>query len=205
MNAIQLLQLPLFQGISEAAARQLLAEAPNSVRRYKEGDFIARQGDPCRSLYILCTGNVRAQMENAEGKQVTIDRISAPEVLAPAFIFASENRFPVNIEVQENCEVLVLDKNYFLEFMHSQPVIMKNFIEMISDRSLFLSKKFNEFAMQRLKSRLLNYQKINGRIDNQQEVAFILGVARPSLARALSELIAEKKVSMNGKEAIITE
>ena len=58
MNAIQLLQLPLFQGISEAAARQLLAEAPNSVRRYKEGDFIARQGDPCRSLYILCTGNV---------------------------------------------------------------------------------------------------------------------------------------------------
>lgn len=54
MNAIQLLQLPLFQGISEAAARQLLAEAPNSVRRYKEGDFIARQGDPCRSLYILC-------------------------------------------------------------------------------------------------------------------------------------------------------
>ena len=53
MNAIQLLQLPLFQGISEAAARQLLSEAPNSVRRYKEGDFIARQGDPCRSLYIL--------------------------------------------------------------------------------------------------------------------------------------------------------
>ena len=204
MNAIQLLQLPLFQGISEAAARQLLAEAPNSVRRYKEGDFIARQGDPCRSLYILCTGNVRAQMENAEGKQVTIDRISAPEVLAPAFIFASENRFPVNIEVQENCEVLVLDKNYFLEFMHSQPV-MKNFIEMISDRSLFLSKKLNEFALQSLKSRLLNYLKINGRIDNQQEVAFILGVARPSLARALSELIAEKKVSMNGKEAIITE
>ena len=191
MNAIQLLQLPLFQGISEAAARQLLAEAPNSVRRYKEGDFIARQGDPCRSLYILCTGNVRAQMENAEGKQVTIDRISAPEVLAPAFIFASENRFPVNIEVQENCEVLVLDKNYFLE--------------LISDRSLFLSKKLNEFALQSLKSRLLNYLKINGRIDNQQEVAFILGVARPSLARALSELIAEKKVSMNGKEAIITE
>ena len=111
----------------------------------------------------------------------------------------------VNIEVQENCEVLVLDKNYFLEFMHSQPVIMKNFIEMISDRSLFLSKKLNEFALQSLKSRLLNYLKINGRIDNQQEVAFILGVARPSLARALSELIAEKKVSMNGKEAIITE
>lgn len=203
MDFTELAQIPLFKGISENAARQLFAEAPNSIRHYKAGDFIARQGDLCRSLYILYRGNVRAQMENAEGKQVTIDRINAPEVLAPAFIFASENRFPVNIEAQDYCEVLIMDKNYFLDFMHRHPGIMKNFIEMISDRSLFLSKKLNEFALQSLKSRLLNYLKINKRIDNQQEVAFILGVARPSLARALAELIAEKKISMEGKEVIV--
>lgn len=69
MNAIQLLQLPLFQGISEAAARQLLAEAPNSVRRYKEGDFIARQETLPFALYIMYR-NVRAQMENAEGNKL---------------------------------------------------------------------------------------------------------------------------------------
>ena len=205
MHTEVLNRMSLFEGCDPEALSQLLREAPNSLRTYKEGEFIARQGDVCRSLFILMKGNVRTQMENAEGKQLTIDRIKAPDILAPAFIYASENRFPVNVEATELCEVLVMDRKRFENFMHAQPAVMRNFIAIISDRSLFLSRKLNEFALQSLKSRLLNYLKINGRIDNQQEVAFILGVARPSLARALSELIAEKKVSMNGKEAIITE
>ena len=84
MNAHTTFTASLISGHIRSGSQTVACRAPNSVRRYKEGDFIARQGDPCRSLYILCTGNVRAQMENAEGKQVTIDRISAPEVLAPA-------------------------------------------------------------------------------------------------------------------------
>lgn len=142
-------------------------------------------------------------MENAEGKQLTIDRIKAPDILAPAFIYASENRFPVNVEATELCEVLVMDRKRFENFMHAQPAVMRNFIAIISDRSLFLSRKLNEFALQSLKSRLLNYLKMHRGIHNQQEVAFILGVARPSLARALAELIAEGKVTMSGKQVIL--
>ena len=175
MHTEVLNRMSLFEGCDPEALSQLLREAPNSLRTYKEGEFIARQGDVCRSLFILMKGNVRTQMENAEGKQLTIDRIKAPDILAPAFIYASENRFPVNVEA----------------------------IAIISDRSLFLSRKLNEFALQSLKSRLLNYLKMHGGIHNQQEVAFILGVARPSLARALAELIAEGKVTMSGKQVIL--
>lgn len=185
--------MSLFEGCEAEALHQLLREAPNSLRIYKEGEYIARQGDACRSLFILMKGNVKTQMENAEGKQLTIDWIKAPDILAPAFIYASENRFPVNVEATELCEVLVMDRTRFEAFMHAQPAVMRNFIAIISDRSLFLSRKLNEFALQSLKSRLLNYLQMHGGIHNQQEVAFILGVARPSLARALSELIAEGK------------
>lgn len=205
MTAQQLVRLPLFDQVTEAEAEQLLHKAPNSLRTYKSREYIARQGDVCRSLYILCTGTVRAQMENAEGKQLTIDVINAPDVLAPAFIYASENRFPVNVEAISDCEVFIMDKNRFLDFMHETPSVMKNFIGLISDRSLFLSRKLNEFALQSLKSRLLNYLQVNKRISNQQEVAFILGVARPSLARALSELNNEGRIRMEGKEIHIND
>jgi CRP-like cAMP-binding protein len=109
----------------------------------------------------------------------------------------------MNVEATELCEVLVMDRKRFENFMHAQPAVMRNFIAIISDRSLFLSRKLNEFALQSLKSRLLNYLKMHGGIHNQQEVAFILGVARPSLARALAELIAEGKVTMSGKQVIL--
>ena len=203
MHTEVLNRMSLFEGCDPEALSQLLREAPNSLRTYKEGEFIARQGDVCRSLFILIKGHVRTQMENAEGKQLTIDWIKAPDILAPAFIYASENRFPVNVEATELCEVLVMDRKRFENFMHAQPAVMRNFIAIISDRSLFLSRKLNEFALQSLKSRLLNYLKMHGGIHNQQEVAFILGVARPSLARALSELIAEGKVTMSGKQVIL--
>ncbi len=198
-----LTRMSLFEGCEAEALHQLLREAPNSLRIYKEGEYIARQGDACRSLFILMKGNVKTQMENAEGKQLTIDWIKAPDILAPAFIYASENRFPVNVEATELCEVLVMDRTRFEAFMHAQPAVMRNFIAIISDRSLFLSRKLNEFALQSLKSRLLNYLQMHGGIHNQQEVAFILGVARPSLARALSELIAEGKITMTGKQVVL--
>lgn len=203
MHTEVLTRMSLFEGCEAEALHQLLREAPNSLRIYKEGEYIARQGDACRSLFILMKGNVKTQMENAEGKQLTIDWIKAPDILAPAFIYASENRFPVNVEATELCEVLVMDRTRFEAFMHAQPTVMRNFIAIISDRSLFLSRKLNEFALQSLKSRLLNYLQMHGGIHNQQEVAFILGVARPSLARALSELIAEGKITMTGKQVVL--
>lgn len=203
MHTEVLTRMSLFEGCEAEALHQLLREAPNSLRIYKEGEYIARQGDACRSLFILMKGNVKTQMENAEGKQLTIDWIKAPDILAPAFIYASENRFPVNVEATELCEVLVMDRTRFEAFMHAQPAVMRNFIAIISDRSLFLSRKLNEFALQSLKSRLLNYLQMHGGIHNQQKVAFILGVARPSLARALSELIAEGKITMTGKQVVL--
>ena len=48
--------------------------------------------------------------------------------------------------------------------------------------------------MLNLKTRLLKYLETHSAIHNQQEVAQKLGVTRPSLARALSELVNEGKI-----------
>jgi CRP-like cAMP-binding protein len=50
---------------------------------------------------------------HAEGKQLTIETLKAPQLLAPAFVFSSENRFPVNIEAIEKCEILVISQSAF--------------------------------------------------------------------------------------------
>lgn len=200
MEIHELLKMPPFQGISEEQLLPLILAPEHACRLYKSSDFIAMQGEAYRSLFILCSGSVRTQMVNAEGKQLTIETLKAPELLAPAFVFSSENRFPVNIEAKEDCEILIVNKNAFLEFLHQYPLVMHNFLQLLSDRTLFLSKKLNTFALQSLKSRILNYLRMHGSILNQQEVAQILGVARPSLARALSELSTEGCILMEGKD-----
>ena len=186
MEIHTLLKMPPFQGITEEELLSLILSPEHARRQYKPADFIAMQ-------------------VSAEGKQLTIETLKAPQLLAPAFVFASENRFPVNIEAKEKCEILIINKNVFLEFLHRHPTVMRNFLQLVSDRALFLSKKLNAFALQSLKSRILNYLRMHGTILNQQEVAQILGVARPSLARALSELASEGCIRIEEKEMRINE
>lgn len=202
MDVKSLLQINIFNQCQEDALRNFLENTPNALRTFNEGDIIARQDDLVKSLYILYKGSARAHMENAEGKQVTIDTLYAPEILAPAFIYATVNRFPVNVEAMTYCEIIAIDRQQFLQFMHENIQVMQAFVREISDRSQFLSRKLNEFALQSLKARLISYLQTNGKIKNQQEVANVLGVARPSLARALSELVNEKKIRINENKEV---
>lgn len=86
--------------------------------------------------------------------------------------------------------------------MQKDATLLQNFLKDISDRSLFLSRKLNEFALQNLNTRLIGYMKRNSTIHNLQELAFILGVARPSLSRAVAMLVEQGIVikSENGYE-----
>lgn len=191
MDYKKLAEALVFRGLSERFLENFIGRTPNALREFGIGDFIALQGTVCQSLYLLYSGRVRTNMVNEEGKQVTIEEIEAPRLLAPAFIFATDNRFPVNITTLTNCEVLVLNRTDFVDLMHREKIVMQNFLRIISDRSIFLSRKLNAFALQDLKTRLLAYLREHENPRSRQEIADILGVARPSLARVLSELADE--------------
>ena len=191
MDYKKLAEAPVFRGLSERFLEHFIGRTQNALREFGIGDFIALQGTVCQSLYLLYSGRVRTNMVNEEGKQVTIEEIEAPRLLAPAFIFATDNRFPVNITTLTNCEVLVLKRTDFVDLMHREKIVMQNFLRIISDRSIFLSRKLNAFALQDLKTRLLAYLREHENPRSRQEIADILGVARPSLARVLSELADE--------------
>ena len=111
--------------------------------------------------------------------------------MAPAFLYSSENFFPVTLKAETEVRIWTLSREGFLDLMTTDKNVLRNFLQHISDRSVFLSKKLNEFALQNLNERIVNYLKRHGQIQNIQEVASIIGVARPSLSRAISVLINE--------------
>jgi CRP-like cAMP-binding protein len=200
MNINHILKAPFFSGMKEEEVLPFLLSPRNGRRTYKPDSYVAFQGDECRSVYLLTEGQVLTQMANEEGKQITIEVLDAPLMLAPGFVFGNNSRFPVNVQTTKECEVILVNKEVFLDFLHHYPVAMLNFIQLLSNRSQLLSARLNQFALQSLKSRLLNYVALHPHIPSQQQVAQILGVARPSLARAISELIDEGQLEVVGKE-----
>lgn len=184
-------QIPFFRGTSTETILEFLEDAPLRVHTYQTRDIIAHQGDSIRGLLLLLSGSVRGQMTNPEGKRLTIDTIHAPEILASAFVYGTVNQFPVTIEALEASEVWHVDREYFLKFMGRHTTVMREFLRVISDRSNFLSSKINTLNLQSLRERLLSYIKTNPNFGKQEDLALQLGVARPSLARLLGELLDE--------------
>lgn len=179
----------MFSGADKDILNNFLLNAPHKISSFRKGDIVVMQDSPCRSLMLLCQGSLSARMTNSEGKEVTIEILHAPEILAPAFLYASENKFPVTLQAEEDIKIWSLSKDEFLRMMETDTRVLRNFLRNISDRSLFLSRKLNEFALQSLSTRIIGYLKRNEVINNVQDVAFIMGVARPSLSRTLSSMV----------------
>ncbi len=185
----EIYDVPLFWGCDREIVSHILEKFPGRFTTYRKGEFIAMQNSICRSLFILCQGSVYAQMTSAEGREFTLDTLAAPDVLASAFLFGTENVLPVTIIANSDCELWIVSKECVLSLIEEDRAILHNFMAVLSDHSLFLSRKLEQFALQTLSSRLIGYLKSNRTVQNLQETAFILGVTRPSLSRAISQLV----------------
>ena len=183
--------IPLFRGGDPDVIESVMRESPGRWASYSKGDIIAMQGAPCRSLYLLCSGSVYARMVSDEGKEFTLDTLSSPEVLASSFLFSTQRILPVTIIAGSDCDLWVFSRDCILKMIERDRTVLGNYLAVISDHSMFLSRRLSEFALQTLSSRIVSYIRENGPVDNLQQTAFILGVARPSLSRAVSQLVGQ--------------
>ena len=135
----ELKALPLFAGLKDSDLEELLA-APHRRRVYKPGKTIMSAGDAVQSLVVLAAGRVETRMGGDE-REVVIDRLAAPCLLAPAFLFASDNTLPVDAVAVEECVVWMLNHEGFVRFMAAHSEVMCRFLRTMSDRSRFLSEK----------------------------------------------------------------
>jgi CRP-like cAMP-binding protein len=211
MDYSVLLKSPLFKGMVLAEVMSVMATTPYRIKKYKAGAMIALSGEPVNSLMLVVEGRVKGEMIDFSGRVIKIEEIPASGALAAAFIFGRGNCFPVNVVAVYDTQILTIEKPDFLKFLRSNDVILENFLDMISDRSQFLSEKIKFLSFKTIKGKLAQYilqaagpDKLEITIPaTQSELAEYFGVARPSIARVIGELEDEGVISTNGKHLII--
>ena len=183
----ELQRFELFSSCSEAMLLELLS-LPYRRKEYKAGDRVVSVGDTCDWLMLLAEGTVESRMGAQSGKEVVIEKMQAPMILAPAFLFAKNHTIPVEVSMMTDGVVWYIHREAFFKFMTVHPEVLKQFLEILSDRSHFLSGKVRSFAVKSLRDRVLDFIRQHGAITNVAEAAEMLGVARPSLSRLLADL-----------------
>jgi CRP/FNR family transcriptional regulator, dissimilatory nitrate respiration regulator len=202
-----LTECPLFKGLSSSEVESIFAVIPFRTKKFKAGSLIAQSGEEVNSLMLVMNGTVKGEMVDYSGKLIKIEDIPAPGALAPAFVFGNRNRYPVNIIAVSDSGILIIEKGVFLKLLMKNDRILLNFLDMISNRSQFLSEKIKFLNFKTIKSKLAQYiLKLDGdnksfvRMDKtQNDLADYFGVARPSVARALHDLEETGFIKAEGK------
>ena len=178
------------------------------IKFFPKNTLVFRQGEICDALNILTSGSVKTKMINENGNILGIEIIKAPRPLAPAFLFSNNNRFPVDVTSIEDIEILKIPKNEVIRLMNLKPDFMQQFLTHNADRTQFLTNRLQLLSIKTIKGKIAHFllEQANEYGDsfelnrNQTELAEFFSVARPSLARSLSEMVEEGLIEVNKKQ-----
>jgi CRP/FNR family transcriptional regulator, dissimilatory nitrate respiration regulator len=202
-----LLNTPLFSGMMLAEIISVISITPYRIKKYRPGAMISQSGEPVNSFMMVIDGTVKGEMVDFSGRIIKIEEIYASGALASAFIFGNSNKFPVNVVAITDTRLMIIEKADFVRFLKSNDKLLTNFLDMISNRSQFLSEKIKFLSFKTIRGKLAQYFLQAAGPDKpeiklsmtQNELAEYFGVARPSIARVISELENEGIILTKGK------
>lgn len=211
MFEYNLYNCPLFIGLSKEEQQAFIARLVSNKKIIDKGQHVVRQGDEIRFLYLLVKGVVRTEMITKEGNSLEIEFIEAVRPLAPAFMFAHNNRFPVDVITIEECHFLLIPIKMWLNEMMQDERLLINFLKLNSNMIVFLSNKLQMISIKSIKGKLSVYLLENTTEENNSfimkrnrtQLAEYFGVQRPSLARTMSELVEKEIIAIDNRKVTV--
>ena len=137
MNSMyqQLMQLPLFQGVSTERITALVEKLPFHFLKYRNGDPIVTVGDVCTHIKFIVSGQARLEMPFRKLRVTLSQTLTTPHVLAPEYLFGVENAYPYTAVAEGACGILQLRKSDYVKMVSGDKVFLFNILNYLSSGS----------------------------------------------------------------------
>ena len=187
-----------FKGISLEEATDLLKNKEYFTKKFYKNNYLAYRNEEAKYIMIILSGKIQTMISNDSAKIKRMAILAKYTSIAPAFLFGSNNKFPVDVKALEESMILYISKKSVLEIIKENDIILGNYLDIISDKTQVLSQKlWKDFLNNTIKKKIHDYLLEN--LDKKtmivsfdkslEELAKCFDVSRPSLSRALSEFI----------------
>jgi len=202
----QISKCPVLRDLKAERLEGLFKDIHYYIKTYDTEDLVISAGENCENLMVILEGQVRGEVPDFTGEIIKIEDIAAPRPLAPAFLFGENNKSPVSVIANEKTKVLFIPKADVLRLFQKEQIILSNFLDIISSRGQFLMQKVKLLSLKNLDQRLAyfvlkNKDLLGSKKFTQRELAELIGVTRPSVARTLTQL--EKKSILDYNKGFI--
>jgi CRP/FNR family transcriptional regulator, cyclic AMP receptor protein len=177
---------------------EVALHAAGRPRRFRAGEVIFHQGDPCDSLYLLLHGRVAVHALTPDGDEITVGLIAAPDAFGEVGLVRADHHHTATVVALDDVHVLSVRAERFHALRAEHPDLTDWLLVTLTRRlertMVLLADSLYVDAEHRVVRRLLDVRRSYG-IDGadplpltQEDLAVMAGVTRPTANRVLRQL-----------------
>lgn len=203
---------PLFYGMTKDEIILLMEHVAQCRVMFSKSQTITELGTPCRYADIVIKGELLARMTGKSKREIEVCRLLRGDIIAPAFIFATDHRMPVTVVAVKDTEILRIEPEELSKLIDTYPIIRTNYIKILSNIVVYLTGKIKTLVLLSAKekvARLIMNEAAEQNSDtirlnkSRQELADSFGIQKNSFIRALSDLASEGAIDVKGRKITI--
>lgn len=180
------------------------------IKRLEKDAYLFREGQRSTGFFIVQQGAVNIHRVNAAGKEQVIHVFRTGETFAEATV-AMETGYPADARAIEPSQVLLVDKNGFLEVLRQHPELSLRLLAGMSMRLRALVEQLEDMTLLDVESRLINWllkrcpetsstKPVRIQLTTTKRVlAGELGTVSETLSRTLARFRDQGLLAVNGK------
>lgn len=153
----QLLQLPLFQGMSRTDLEAVVGQTRFNFTTLKPGTPIARDGQECQHLHLLLDGTTQVESYADDHSYTFIETLHAPLILQPECLFGLTPRFTHTFMAQSECRLITLSKTETIRLSDNFFIFKLNLLNILSTQAQKIGRLPWHHSSDNLKSRIAQF------------------------------------------------
>jgi CRP/FNR family transcriptional regulator, cyclic AMP receptor protein len=207
-------KVALFSSLSDDELEQVASCL--QVERVPRNTMIVQQGDPGDSMYVILMGRIKVGLFSEGGREVILAHLEPGDFFGEMAIVAEQPR-SASVVAVEDSSLLKLTRADFVRQVHRNPDIALNMMKLLAGRLAVADEKIGDLALVDVSGRVARFLARLARergesgpdgtmIQNRpthQEIANIVGTARETVSRAVSDMVREKRIRIEGKTLVI--
>ena len=199
---------PLFKDIPAKELETYLTAVKAKTAVYQKDSFNFFEGDLPKALFVLKSGVVQIEKNDADGKRTIMNRFETPEtVFGEVYAFLQSTPYDYSCRIIADAEILSIPANILsasATLPAVQTKIVQNLLSILAHKAYFLNQKLLIFSSFTLRKKIAVYllQQAHGQPKitltlNREAMAEYLAVPRPSLSRELMNMQKDKLLTIS--------
>jgi len=180
-------QHPFFADLTDQQVERLTDLC--TTRVYSRGEIIDIEGDPCRIIYFVVSGSVRAIKMSTQGREQVINTLWPGQAfyIAPA---VENGPLPTTTEAASRTQLILFQQAEWMSILNLHPTIALHILVSFAKRLGQLTSLVGDLSLRSVSERLSRLLLTSARTGRgrmtQRETAAHVGTVREVVARTLA-------------------